>query len=123
MHEPKRQLNFDLEGRIALVTGASRGLGAAIARKLAAYGAKVAVNYFASPAKAQQIVAQIREAAGSAEAFRADVRDEGEVQALLQEVERTFGPIDILVINATGPQPFIAIDNLTWRDCLDQLEF
>jgi 3-oxoacyl-[acyl-carrier protein] reductase len=53
----------------------------------------------------------------------ADVRDEQSVATLVVQVQRVFGPVDILVINATGPQPFIAIEDLTWRDCLDQLEF
>jgi 3-oxoacyl-[acyl-carrier protein] reductase len=116
-------MTHDLSGKVALVTGASRGLGAAIARKLAACGARVAVNYFGSPQKAEQVVADIRRAGGTAEAIRADVRDEREVAALVARVRQTWGPVDILVINATGPQPFIKIENLTWRACLDQLEF
>jgi 3-oxoacyl-[acyl-carrier protein] reductase len=116
-------MTHDLSGKVALVTGASRGLGAAIARKLAACGARVAVNYFGSPEKAERVVADIRRAGGTAQAFRADVRDEREVAALVGQVRETWGPVDILVINATGPQPFIRIEDLTWRACLDQLEF
>lgn len=113
----------DLTGKVALVTGASRGLGAAIAVELAACGARVAVNYFGSPQKAQHVVEQIRRADGTAAAFKADVRDEREVATLVGAVQKQFGPIDILVINATGPQPFIRIEDLDWRGCLDQLEF
>jgi 3-oxoacyl-[acyl-carrier protein] reductase len=115
----------DLTGKVALVTGASRGLGEAIAVKLGQYGAKVAVNYFGSPDKAARVVQRINqgEGGGTATAFKADVRDELEVNRLLDEVQKKLGPIDILVINATGPQPFIKIENLTWRTCLDQLEF
>src|SRR5256885_1692338 len=113
-----------LKGKIALVTGASRGLGESIARKLGERGASVAVNYFGSPQKAAAVVAAIRKAGGVAEAFKADVRDEKEVTTLVEQVRATFGgPIDILVINATGPQPFIPLEQLTWRHCLDQLEF
>jgi 3-oxoacyl-[acyl-carrier protein] reductase len=113
-----------LKGKIALVTGASRGLGESIARKLGERGASVAVNYFGSPQKAAAVVAAIRQASGVAEAFKADVRDEKEVTTLVEQVRAKFGgPIDILVINATGPQPFIPIEQLTWRHCLDQLEF
>jgi 3-oxoacyl-[acyl-carrier protein] reductase len=113
----------ELSGRVALVTGASRGLGAAIAHSLGKRGAKVAVNYFASPDKAERIAKNIRDAGGEAEFFHADVRDEFEVTRLVTEVAARFGPVDILVPNATGPQPFIPIEKLTWRDCLDQLEF
>jgi 3-oxoacyl-[acyl-carrier protein] reductase len=116
-------MTCNLTGRVALVTGASRGLGAAIARELAASGAKVAVNYFGSPDKAQRVVQGIRQAGGTAETFKADVRDEQEVADLVQRVRGQFGPVDILVINATGPQPFIKIEELNWRRCLDQLEF
>jgi 3-oxoacyl-[acyl-carrier protein] reductase len=116
-------MTHDLSGNVALVTGASRGLGAAIALKLAARGAKVAINYFGSPQKARQVHEQIRQADGTAEVFQADVRDETAVAELVAQVVKKFGPIDILVINATGPQPFIRLDELTWRHCLDQLEF
>ncbi|CAN5147169.1 SDR family oxidoreductase [soil metagenome] len=113
----------ELKNRVALVTGASRGLGASIARKLAEEGAKVAVNYFGSPQLAQDVVAQIRKAGGVAEAFRANVVDEKEVAELVAQTQKAFGPVDIVVANATGPQPFITIEQLTWRTCLDQLEF
>jgi 3-oxoacyl-[acyl-carrier protein] reductase len=108
---------------VALVTGASRGLGAAMARKLGACGASVAVNYFGSPEKANRVAEDIRRGGGRAEAIRADVRDEAEVERLVRDTQQRFGPIDILVINATGPQPFIKLEELTWRGCLDQLEF
>jgi NAD(P)-dependent dehydrogenase (short-subunit alcohol dehydrogenase family) len=113
----------ELSGRVALVTGASRGLGAAIAHSLGKRGARVAVNYFASPEKAEHVVQNIRDAGGEAEFFHADVRDEFQVTRLVTEVVARFGPIDILVPNATGPQPFITLEKMTWRDCLDQLEF
>lgn len=113
----------DFSGKTALVTGASRGLGAAIACKLAACGAKTAINYFGSPQKARHVLEQIRRQGGSAEIFQADVRDESAVSSLVGQVTSQFGPIDILVVNATGPQPFIKLDDLTWRHCLDQLEF
>ena len=116
-------MTHDLKGKVALVTGASRGLGAAIALKLGSCGASVVVNYFASPDKAARVVEQIRQAGGKAEAFKADVRDEQEVVQLVAQTTKAFGPVDILVINGTGPQPFIKIEDLTWRACLDMLEF
>jgi 3-oxoacyl-[acyl-carrier protein] reductase len=94
-----------------------------MARKLGESGASVAVNYFGSPEKAEAVCRHIREHGGQAEAFQADVTDEVQVQRLCDAVKQRFGPIDILVINATGPQPFIPIEQLTWQSCLDQLEF
>ncbi|WP_437964356.1 SDR family oxidoreductase [Sorangium sp. So ce260] len=113
----------DLSKRVALVTGASRGLGAGIARTLAASGARVAVNYFAGREGAGRVVEDIRRGGGEAEAFQADVRDEQEVARLVDEVRARFGPIEVLVLNATGPQPHVKLEELTWRHCLDQLEF
>jgi 3-oxoacyl-[acyl-carrier protein] reductase len=113
----------DLSKRVALVTGASRGLGAAIARRLAAAGARVAVNYFAGRDGAGRVVEDIRRGGGEAEAFQADVRDEREVARLVDEVQARFGPIEVLVLNATGPQPHVTLEELTWQHCLDQLEF
>ena len=116
-------MQHELSKRVALVTGASRGLGAAIAIKLGQCGAAVAVNTFGSPQMAEKVVERIRAAGGNARSFRADVRDEAQVAQMVREIEDAFGPIDILVLNATGPQPMIKLDGLTWRHCLDQLEF
>jgi 3-oxoacyl-[acyl-carrier protein] reductase len=109
--------------RTALVTGASRGLGAAIAFELVAEGFQVAVNYFNSKDAAEHLCERIAKAGGSARAFRADVRDEAEVVRLVQDVGEVFGEIDVLVVNATGPQPFLSIEQQTWESYLDQLEF
>ena len=113
----------DPMSRIALVTGASRGLGAAMATALAEAGFHVAVNYFASPERAERLCAALTGRGLVAKAFRADVRDEAEVRRLVAEVEANLGPIEILVVNATGHQPMLAIEDQTWQSYLDQLEF
>jgi 3-oxoacyl-[acyl-carrier protein] reductase len=112
-----------LAGKTALVTGASRGLGAAIAGELAESGARVAVNYLRGAEQAGKVVDGIRQLGGTAQAFSADVRDEQEVADLIKQVQKSFAPIDILVINATGPQPFLRIEDLDWGQCLAHLEF
>ncbi len=112
-----------LNGRTALVTGASRGLGAAIAAELAARGAKVAVNYFAKRDRAEQLCAQIKQQGGEATPFYADVRQEADVAKMIQAINESYHHIDIAVINATGPQPFLTIEEQTWERYLDQLEF
>ena len=109
--------------RTALITGASRGLGAAIALELGAMGANAAVNYLNSGNAAEQLCQRIREAGGHAHAFKADVRSEAEVARLVNEVGNVFGDINVLVVNATGPQPFLSIEEQTWGAYLDQLEF
>src|SRR5580700_6010929 len=109
--------------RTALITGASRGLGAAIALELAATGANAAINYFNSGNAAEQLCQRVRHAGGHAHAFKADVRNEAEIVRMVHEAREVFGDIDVLVVNATGPQPFLSIEEQTWATYLDQLEF
>jgi glucose 1-dehydrogenase len=89
-----------LEGQRAIVTGANSGIGAAVARALAGAGAKVGVNYVVKPEDAEAIVAEIKGAGGEAMALKADVSDEGEVQAMFRRAIETWGSVDIVVCNA-----------------------
>ncbi|MCM0626328.1 MULTISPECIES: 3-oxoacyl-[acyl-carrier-protein] reductase [unclassified Lysinibacillus] len=99
-----------LEGKVAVVTGASRGIGRAIALKLAEEGAKVVVNYSGSQAKAEEVVAMIQENGGEAIAVQASVSQTEEVTALMDAAVKTYGSLDILVNNAG-----ITRDNLLMR--------
>jgi 3-oxoacyl-[acyl-carrier protein] reductase len=89
-----------LEGKVALVTGGSRSLGAAIAKRLAADGAVVALTFSASPDKADSVVRAIEAAGGKALAIRADAADIEAVRAAVAKTIEAFGGIDILVNNA-----------------------
>jgi 3-oxoacyl-[acyl-carrier protein] reductase len=111
------------DGPVALVTGAGRGLGAAIARALAVERMRVAVNDLPPAANAARVADSIRAAGGVAGVFPADVTDEAGVRDLVREVDYQLGPVDVLVVNATGPQPAIGVENLTWADQLDQLRY
>lgn len=91
---------MDFAGKTAIVTGGSRGIGKAIALKLAQLGANIAVNYTSKPEEAEKVVAAIKEMGRDAIAIKADVSKGEDVQQLIDEVERHFPTIDILVNNA-----------------------
>jgi 3-oxoacyl-[acyl-carrier protein] reductase len=102
----------NLNGKVALVTGASKGIGASIARELAARGAAVAVNYSGSKASADKLVDEIKAAGGKAVAVQANIADPDSIGPLVQTVAKKLGPIDILVNNA-GIYEFGPIENIT----------
>src|SRR5260370_3173024 len=89
-----------LAGKVAVVTGASKGIGAAIAKRLAAEGAAVVVNYASSKAGADKVVAEITSAGGKAVAVQADVAKKADIDRLFAETKGTFGALDILVNNS-----------------------
>jgi 3-oxoacyl-[acyl-carrier protein] reductase len=109
--------------RVALVTGSSRGLGRVIAQRLAADGMAVAVNGPPGDETATDVAYGIRERGGAADAFIADVTDEAQVRGLVPMVEAALGPIDVLVVNATGPQPEAPVLEVSWAEHLRQLDF
>lgn len=104
-----------LEGHRALVTGGSRGIGAAIVRRLAAEGATVAINYRSDTASADALVDELTAAGHTARAFQADVSDRQGVEALVGDVVDAFGGLDIAASNA-GVEHFGALEDITAED-------
>ena len=113
----------DTGSRVALVTGAGRGLGAHIAVDLARAGWAVAVNDLPGSTSAARVVADIRGIGTDVGLFTADVTDEAAVAAAVADIEARMGAVGALVVNATGPQPVIGVEDLTWANLLDQLVF
>lgn len=101
-----------LKGKVALITGASKGIGAAIAKHLASEGAYVIVNYASSKENAEKIVAEIVKKGGKAIAIQADVAKEKDIENLFKQAVTAFGKIDILVNNA-GVYAFVPLEDIT----------
>lgn len=110
-----------LEGKVAVVTGASRGIGKAIALKLASQGAKVVINYNGSEEKAKEVQAQIETEGGKAVIYRCDVSDYGACQTFIQDIIKTEGSMDILVNNAgiTKDGLLMAMSEADFDDVID----
>lgn len=104
--------NKKLAGKVAVVTGASKGIGASIAKHLAAEGASVVVNYSSSKAGADQVVSEINRGGGKAVAVKADVAKKTEIDQLFAETKKAFGQLDILVNNA-GIYEFAPLGDIT----------
>ncbi len=109
-------LNYGLDGKVALITGASRGIGETIAKCLALYGAKVVVNFFRGENDALRVVEEITSEGFDAIAVQADVRDEEHVRKMIDRIVLEFGEIDILVNNAVGDFKPVPFSRLTWDD-------
>ena len=108
--------------RVVLITGASRGIGAATAELLAARGFRVVVNYRASAAEAEQVVAAITAAGGEAVAIRADVTVPDDVAAMVGEIDNRGGGVDVLVHNALIPYAITSFAELTWEQLGGKLD-
>ncbi|MBA3776094.1 MAG: 3-oxoacyl-ACP reductase FabG [Betaproteobacteria bacterium] len=111
----------NLEGTVAIVTGASRGIGAAIAKRLAADGANVVVNYSGSEARANEVVQSITSDGGKAKAMQANIRDPAAIKRLFDETLKTFGRLDILVNNAGAfaPKPLNECSDADFEEIFD----
>jgi NAD(P)-dependent dehydrogenase (short-subunit alcohol dehydrogenase family) len=108
--------------RVAVITGASRGIGAATALVLAQQGFRVVVNYRSSADQAEEVVAAITAAGGEAVAIRADVTAPDDVAAMVDETEQRWGRVDVLVHNALIPFDVTSFADLTWEQLGGKLD-
>lgn len=109
-------------GRVALITGASRGIGAAVARLLASRGMPVVVNYRSSRDEADDVVASITSAGGRAMAVQADVRDGPAVLAMVERARAAMGEVEVLVHNALIPYVVTSFDEISWDELGGKLD-
>lgn len=114
--DPSSQAPKLMQDRVVLVTGASRGIGAATAKLLGQHGAAVGVNYYGSEAAAQEVVETITSQGGRALAVKANVQDVQQVNAMVKQVAETFGAIDTLVVNANANFPILPFVAIGWED-------
>ncbi|MBW4442589.1 MAG: SDR family oxidoreductase [Plectolyngbya sp. WJT66-NPBG17] len=114
--QPSSTASKLMQDRVVLITGASRGIGAATAALLGQHGAAVGVNYYNSETAAQEVVETITASGGRALAVQADVRNVQQVNAMVQQVEEAFGAIDTLVINANAHFPILPFVAYGWED-------
>jgi 3-oxoacyl-[acyl-carrier protein] reductase len=106
---------FTINNRVALVTGSTRGLGKQMALKLAANGARVAINYHGNTELAEKSFAELKAIGGEHCLVRADVTDKAEIARMLGEIESQIGAVDILVPNATCEQPLKKVEDYDWE--------
>ncbi|WP_216595544.1 SDR family NAD(P)-dependent oxidoreductase [Myxosarcina sp. GI1] len=105
-----------MAGRVVLVTGASRGIGAATAKLLASQGAAVAINYHSSSEAAASVLKEIQAEGGKGLTIQADVKDEAQVAAMVRQVSETFGSIDTIVLNASIKFVTASFEAYQWSD-------
>ena len=108
-------MELGLKDKVALITGASRGIGAASAKALAHHGVKVVINYINSSDKAEGLLDEIKKSGGKGMVIQADVRDQGAVNDMVESTLKDFGKIDILVNNANINFPIRPFIELTWE--------
>ena len=114
---------FRLDGRVVLITGASTGLGKAMAMEMGAAGAKVALNYNNNQARAEKTFAEFQKTGAQGALIRANVIDEADVNRLVRETEKQLGPVNIVVVNATPDQPQKPIELYDWAFYQSMLDF
>jgi len=114
---------FSLEGRVAFITGSSKGLGKAMAMSLGEAGAKVALNYYNGQEKAEETFAEFQEKGHTGILLRGNAIDEGDVNAMVARIAKELGPVDIVVPNATPDQPQKPIEEYDWDFYQSMLDF
>ena len=114
-------MELGLKNSVALITGASRGIGAASAKALASHGATVVINYLKSKDKAEALLSEIKKDNGKGMTFQADVRDQSAVINMVESALKEFGKVDILVNNAHISFPIVPYVDLTWDQIEDKI--
>lgn len=109
-------MDLKLQDKVVLVTGASRGIGAAIARQLGACGATVIVNYYSNQGQAEEVLAAVKESGGTGMLYQADVREAAAVRAMVDHAVAEFGPIDVLFNNANIKFPVKPFMEMSWEE-------
>jgi 3-oxoacyl-[acyl-carrier protein] reductase len=112
-----------LADKVALITGSARGTGAGIAKVFARQGARVVLNQVQDEGNPDDVLQAIRESGGEAIFVKADITDESQVNAMLQQAENAFGQVDILVNNYAAPIPSKSFRDTSWADWQEQIDY